>query len=78
MHAEADYIKPLEVSDKIKVELRLRNIEESAYRLDYDIFTEDGERAAIVKISYVVRSKDSGQPVSLPEKLRRKLESLKE
>ena len=78
VHAEADYHKPLQVSDKIKVELRLGNIGESSYSLEYDILTIEGESAATVKTSHVMKSKNGSQPVSLPEKLIRKLESLNE
>lgn len=78
VHAEADYHKPLRVSDKITVQLRLGNIGESSYTLEYDILTEEGESAATLKTSHVVKGRDSSQPVSLPGKLRRKLESLKE
>jgi YbgC/YbaW family acyl-CoA thioester hydrolase len=78
VHAEADYHKPLQVSDRITVELRLGTMRESSYSLEYDILTEEGERAATVKTSHVVKSKDGRQPASLPEKLIRKLESLRE
>ena len=78
VHAEADYHKPLQVSDKIKVELRLGNLGESSYSLEYNILTEEGESAGTIKTSHAVKSKNGSRPVLLPEKLIRKLESLKE
>ena len=76
VHAEADYRKSLQVSDRINVKLRLENIGGSSFSLRYDILTEDGERAATVKTRHVVRNKNGSRPVSLPDKLRKKLESL--
>jgi len=76
VHAEADYHKPLRVSDKITVTLRLGKISNSSFSLEYDFRTENGEHAATVKTSHVVRGKNGERPVSLPDKLRHKLQSL--
>ena len=78
VHAGADYLKPLRVSDKININLRLGNIGDSSFSLEYEVLTEDGEIAATVKTSHVVRKKDGSATVSLPAVLREKLESLKQ
>ncbi len=76
VHTEADYHRPLRVSDKITINLGLEKIGNSSFSLGYDIRTKDGESAATIKTSHVVRNKDGSQSVSLPVNLRKKLESL--
>ena len=72
-HAEADYYKPLRVSDKISIKLRLVSIGNSSFSLAYDFYSEDGECAATVKTSHVVRDRRGNQLISLPVKLKEKL-----
>ncbi len=76
VHAEADYYRPLRVSDRITINLGLGHMGNSSFSLEYNIHTKDGESAATIKTSHVVRNKDGSQSVSLPAKLRKKLESL--
>ncbi len=78
VHAEADYHSPLRVSDRITINLELLNIGNSSFSLGYDIRNENGESAATIKTSHVVRNKDGSQAVSLPGNLREKLRSLEE
>jgi 1,4-dihydroxy-2-naphthoyl-CoA hydrolase len=77
VHAGADYLKPLRVSDRITIQLRLKEIGKSSFHLGYDIINEDGEMSATVETSHVVRNKDGSATISLPDVLREKLESLK-
>ena len=77
VHAEADYLKPLRVSNKITVQLRLVEIGQSSFHLGYSIFDEDGGMSATVETSHAVRNKDGSAVLSLPDVLRDKLESLK-
>jgi len=75
-HAEADYHKPLRVSDKIKIKLGLEDIGKSSFSLKYDFYTENGEYAATVKTSHVVKNKNGNHSISLPVKLKEKLLSV--
>ncbi|SPD75698.1 conserved hypothetical protein [uncultured Desulfobacterium sp.] len=76
VHAEADYHKPLRVSDRITIRLSLANMGNSSFSLRYDIYTENNEHAATIKTIHVIRDSTGKNPISLPEKLKQKLRIL--
>jgi 1,4-dihydroxy-2-naphthoyl-CoA hydrolase len=76
VHAEADYNKPLCVSDMITIKLHLRDIGNSSFTIEYFIHTDNGECVATVKTSHVVKDKGSNKPTPLPAVLRKKLQSI--
>ena len=78
VHAEADYSRPLRTSDKITIKPKLDNMGDSSFSIVYDIYTEDGERAATVKTNHVVRELNGNRPRILPAKLKAKLQSIAE
>ena len=76
VHAEADYHRPLRVSDRITIRLRLENMGNSSFSLGYYIHTENDECAATIKTTHVIRDNSGNNPIPLPERLKQKLMSL--
>lgn len=76
VHAEADYYRPLGVSDKITITLKIGNISASSFSLEYYFHKENDECAARVITTHAVRDNSTNNPISLPEKLKAKLMSL--
>ncbi|MCE5329850.1 acyl-CoA thioesterase [bacterium] len=77
VHAEADYIKPMRLGDKIEIQLSLFSSGKSSYRLDYNFYNENKEKVAFAKTAHVVISIDNYRPVKIPEKLLNSLKTLK-
>ena len=76
VHAEADYIKPLRIGDKIEIRMSLNSSSKSSFILDFALFNESGEKAAKVKTVSVVIEAKSGKSIKIPEKLLKILNSL--
>jgi 1,4-dihydroxy-2-naphthoyl-CoA hydrolase len=76
VHAEADYIKPLRIGDKIEIKMSLNSSSKSSFILDFALFNESGEEAAKVEIISVVIAAKSGKSIKIPEKLLKILNSL--
>jgi 1,4-dihydroxy-2-naphthoyl-CoA hydrolase len=76
VHAEADYIKPLRIGDKIEIRMSLNSSSKSSFILDFALLNESGEKAAKVKTISVVIGAKSGKSIKIPEKLLKILNSL--
>jgi 1,4-dihydroxy-2-naphthoyl-CoA hydrolase len=76
VHAEADYIKPLRIGDKIEIRMSLNSSSKSSFTLDFALFNESGEKAAKVKTISVVIEAKNGKSIKIPEKLLKILNSL--
>ncbi len=73
VHAEAEYHKPLRISEKITIIPRLREIGNSSFSLEFAVNTVNGDCAATIKTSHVVRDKKHNEAAPLTPKLREKL-----
>jgi 1,4-dihydroxy-2-naphthoyl-CoA hydrolase len=69
VHAEADYLKPLRLGDKIEITMTLNSSGKSSFTLDYVLFNECKEKVAKVKTIHVLVDAKSGKPVKIPENL---------
>jgi 1,4-dihydroxy-2-naphthoyl-CoA hydrolase len=77
VHAEADYIKPIKIGDKIKIQMSLNKLGNSSYTLIYDFYNnKNNEKVAQAKTIHVLLNYDSYKPEKIPEKLREILLSL--
>ena len=76
VHAEADYFKPLRLGDKIEIRMTLNSLGKSSFTLDFVLFNELGEKTARVKTVNVVIEAKSGNPIKIPEKFLKILNSL--
>lgn len=76
VHAEADYLLPLPLSETISVELSLEQTGTSSFNLGYVIKNSKMETAVRLKTIHAVQLKDNGKTIPIPEPLRHVLETL--
>jgi 1,4-dihydroxy-2-naphthoyl-CoA hydrolase len=76
VHAEADYKKPLKVSDKVSIEMSLSKMSKSSFELSYTFFNESTEIAATAKTVHVVIGRSTQRGVEIPQFLKTTLSSL--
>ena len=76
VHAEADYLLPLPLSETIRVELSLEQTGTSSFNLGYVIKNSKMETAVRLKTIHAVQLKDDGKTIPIPEPLRHALETL--
>lgn len=76
IHAEADYLLPLRLSEKISVELSLEKTGESSFALGYMIKNSQQEIAARLSTTHAVRLKENQEKISIPGPIKTALESL--
>jgi len=68
VHAEADYLKPLRVGDKIEIRMSLNSLGKSSFTLDFVLYDKSGEKTAAVKTVNVVIETKSKRSLEIPEK----------
>lgn len=73
VHVEADFVSPLFVDDKIKVQISVESIGDSSMTLTYDII-RDGESVATAKTVHVAMDKETLKKRPLPQVIRKGLE----
>ena len=76
VHAEADYLLPLPLSETIRVELSLEQTGTSSFNLGYVIKNSKMETAVRLKTIHAVQLKDGRKSIPIPEPLRDALETL--
>jgi 1,4-dihydroxy-2-naphthoyl-CoA hydrolase len=76
-HAEADYNKPLQLGEKLTVQLTVEKISQTSFALSYVFKDKHNDTAAVVKTVHVTVDKKTGEKIVLPEKLRAKLAGLR-
>ena len=76
VHAEADYLLPLALSEKITVELSLEKLGTSSFNLGYVIKNSKTETAARLKTIHAVQLKEDQKTVPIPDPLRNALETI--
>ena len=76
VHAEADYLLPLTLSEKISVELCLEQTGNSSFDLGYVIKNSKMETVARLKTIHAVQLKEDQKTVPIPDPLRNALEAI--
>ena len=76
VHADADYLMPLRVSDKISIEMAVTKIGKSSFELGFTFSNESSQITAKVKTIHVVIAKDTRKPVAIPQFIKGALETL--
>lgn len=76
VHAEADYIKPITLGDKIEIRMSLAYLGKSSYKLVYDFYNVNKEKVAQVKTVHVLLNNDNYKPDKIPQELLSILKSL--
>ncbi|MCL4417658.1 MAG: acyl-CoA thioesterase [Actinobacteria bacterium] len=75
VHAEADFIKPIRLGDKIEIQMSLNSVGKSSYKLNYDFYSNN-ERVAHAKTTHVLVDASSHKPVKIPDKFLDDLKTL--
>jgi 1,4-dihydroxy-2-naphthoyl-CoA hydrolase len=73
VHAEADYILPLHVGDKLEIRITLEKIGRSSVTTGYTIL-RSGQLAGSMKIIHVAIAKETGAKIAIPESLKKVLQ----
>lgn len=76
IHAEADFRRPLCLSDQIAIELALAEKQQTSFTLRYSIKKANGDQAAQVQTVHVVIDGRTGKPIEIPSFLQDALASL--
>ncbi|RKY05018.1 MAG: hypothetical protein DRP56_09385 [Planctomycetota bacterium] len=76
VHAEADCLRPLFLSEKIGVALSLDQIKSSSFSLSYVITNSKTETATRLKTTHAVRSRETQKKISIPDSVKNALEAL--
>lgn len=74
VHAEADYQRPLDVGDRLRIELTVAKVGESSYTLAYNLLDSQGELAGTGQTVHVSVDKKSARSRPLPPELKKSLE----
>ncbi len=75
VHAEADFLLPMELDDEIRVQLHPLPPGKSSMGFQY-YFSKNGQACATVITRHVFLERESRKPVPLPEDLRNRLQKL--
>lgn len=76
VHADADYLMPLRVSEKITIEMTVTKIGKSSFELGYTFTNSSSQITAEAKTAHVVIAKDTRKPMPIPQFLKTALDSL--
>lgn len=72
VHAEADYLATLRVSDRLKIEVRVENIGDTSFTIGYRIYKEGHDTAAgTAKTVHVTLDSGTRKKIPIPEKFRK-------
>lgn len=72
-HAEADYKTSLVLGDDYTIAIRVEKIGRTSFELRYRFLDDTGELTSSLKTVHVAVSKETGEPVGLPESLKKGL-----
>ena len=70
VHAESDYLAPLNLGNSISIDLKIEKIGETSFTLCYDIFNKEKKLTGKVKTVHVSVDKKNGDKVKLPKKFK--------
>ncbi len=73
IHAEADYLTPIRLHEKILVKVRVSRLEKSSFELSYSVEGETGRLRVKAKTAHVLVDKNNFNKIEIPEELRVKL-----
>lgn len=74
VHAEADYLAPLRVGDKLDIELSIEKIGETSFTVSYLIYKTDRTLIGRVKTVHVTLDTTSRKKIPIPPRFRTLLE----
>lgn len=77
VHAEADYLVPLQIGDKLEIQLSVENIGNSSFTISYQIYKQETSKQVLAgkaKTVHVTLNGKTRKKISIPEELRKKLQ----
>lgn len=74
VHAEADYLSPLYVGDKLEVHVKVEKVGETSFVIGYQIYKMDKTLAGTAKTVHVTLDSASRVKMPIPDDFRRLLE----
>lgn len=75
VHAEADYIAPIRLGDKLDIEVRCERVGDTSYVIAYRLL-KGGQVVAHAKTVHVAVARSTGAKKPLPDRLRKLLSDL--
>lgn len=72
-HAEADYLIPLKVGDRLEIHLKVSHIGETSFTISYDIYRQD-VLTGTAKTVHVCLDSQNRKKIPIPTKWRHSLE----
>lgn len=78
VHAEADYLIPLHIGDKLEIQLTVENIGNSSFTICYQIYKLDQLKPTLAgkaKTVHVTLNAKTRKKIPIPEQLRIKLQA---
>ena len=73
-HAEADFKRPFRAGQLVTVRLRIGNVGERSFRVEYDLFGQGGEHLASAATAHICVEAATGKSAPIPPQLRALLE----
>lgn len=77
VHAEADYLAPLKLGDRLDVHVTVEKIGTSSFTMHYAIHKEDGSLVGTAKTVHVTLTRTTREKIPIPDTLRSLLEKHK-
>jgi len=71
VHAEANFLAPLAVSEQISVTIMLEKIGRASFSLNYELIKSDGSTANKVQTVHACISKKNSRSLSLPTEIKK-------
>jgi 1,4-dihydroxy-2-naphthoyl-CoA hydrolase len=76
VHAEADYRKPLKLSDKVRIELTPGETTRTTFTLNYKIYNTTNQLTAEIKTIHACIAIEKNRPTRLPDFLKEMIEKI--
>lgn len=74
VHAEADYLAPLRVGDKLDIHLSIERVGESSFTVSYLIYKQDKTLVGKAKTVHVTLESTTRKKIPIPESFKKCLE----
>ncbi len=77
VHAQADYKKPIRLTDKLTIEMTVEKEGTTSFQLNYNFLDDANSIAVNVQTTHVVIDKATGKSKPLPDSVKKVLDALK-
>lgn len=74
VHAEADYLAPLNIGDKLEIHVTVETIGNSSFTMQYLIYKEDKTQVGAAKTVHVTIDKKTRKKIPIPPHLKKLLQ----